>query len=122
MIDKFLGALFLSRDIAHREHLKTKSYAQHKALGHFYEDIVDLVDSLAETYQGRHGIIENIPIFNELKGGNKGTSADKLKTILDYVEAERYNAVDKEETAMQNIIDEIVALFLSTLYKLNNLK
>lgn len=122
MIDKFLGALFLSRDIAHREHLKTKSYAQHKALGHFYEDIVDLVDSLAETYQGRNGIIENIPIFNELKGGNKGTSADKLKTILDYIEAERYNAVDKEETAMQNIIDEIVALFLTTLYKLNNLK
>lgn len=122
MIEKYLGALFLSRDVAHREHLKTKSYAQHKALGHFYEDIVDLVDSLAETYQGRHGIIENIPIFNELKGGNKGSAADKLKTILDYIEAERYNAVDKEETAMQNIIDEIVALFLTTLYKLNNLK
>lgn len=122
MIDKFLGALFLSRDVAHREHLKTKSYAQHKALGHFYEGIVDLMDSLAETYQGRHGIIENIPIFNELKGGNKGTPAEKLKTILDYIEAERYNAVDKEDSALQNIIDEIVGLFLTTLYKLNNLK
>jgi len=121
MIDQFIGVLFLSREIAHREHLKTKSYAQHKALGHFYEDIIDLVDSLVEAYQGRHGIIKNIPIFNDMKGTEGTKPADKLQALLDYIEEERYNAVKKEETAMQNIIDEIVALFLSTLYKLNNL-
>lgn len=121
MINEFIGVLFLSRDVAHREHLKTTSYSQHKALGHFYSDIEDLLDSLAEAYQGRHGIIEDIPIYSELRN-EKGTAATKLKVYLSYIEEERYEAISKEDTALQNIVDEIVGLFLSTLYKLENLK
>lgn len=34
----------------------------------------------------------------------------------------RYEAVDKKQTAIQNIIDEAVAEYLSALYKLKNLK
>ena len=30
----------------------------------------------------------------------------------------RYNVCDKDDSALQNIIDEIVGLYLSTLYKL----
>jgi hypothetical protein len=30
----------------------------------------------------------------------------------------RYKVCDKDESALQNIIDEIVALYLSTIYKL----
>ncbi len=42
-----IATLLLARDITHREHLKTRSYAQHMALGDFYTGIVDLADSLA---------------------------------------------------------------------------
>jgi hypothetical protein len=122
MIGKFIGVLFLSRDVAHREHLKTKSYSQHVALGAFYDEITDLADSLTEAYQGRHGIIDDIPIFNEVSGSTKTTAADKIQEILDFIEKERYDAIKKEDTPLQNIVDEIVGLFLSTLYKLNNLK
>lgn len=121
-MNDFLALLFLSREIAHREHLATNSYSQHKALGHFYEDIVDLVDSLAEAYQGRYGIVKDIPIMADVKGlKDSQTPAEKLELILDQIERTRYDALNKEETAMQNIVDEIVALFLSTLYKLKEL-
>lgn len=122
-MNDFLALLFLSREISHREHLATNSYAQHKALGHFYEDVVDLIDNLAEAYQGRYGIVKDIPIMQDLKGfKDSQTPAEKLELILDQIERTRYDALNKEETAMQNIVDEIVALFLSTLYKLKELK
>ena len=45
-----------------------------------------------------------------------------LARHLDSVEKIRYTAVNKTDTALQNIIDEAVAEYLSTLYKLRNLK
>lgn len=121
MIDQFIAVLFLARDIAHREHLRVSgpgSYARHMALGSFYEGIVDLADSLAESYQGRHGIIKTIPL---LENEFPGAIVNSIQKQLDWIESNRYKAVSKEDTALQNIIDEIVALYLSTLYKLKNL-
>ena len=120
MIEKFAGMLFLSRDVAHREHLKTKSYSQHKALNSFYEDISELMDDFIEAYQGRHGIIKNIPILTEDE--KYDTPLLCLADKLNFIEKNRYKAVDKDDTALQNIIDEIVGLFLTTIYKLENLK
>lgn len=120
MIEQFIATLFLSRDIAHREHLRTKSYSQHKALGHFYEDIAELADSLTEAYQGRHGIIDDIPILTESKKYKEPVYCIAEK--LQYIERNRYKAIAKDDTALQNIVDEIVGLFLSTIYKLENLK
>ena len=118
-MDKLISILFLSRDLAHREHLKTTSYAQHMALGSFYDEIIDLADSLAEMYQGRHGIISDIPLLDDEP---KDTPADTLADHLQMVEDMRYEAVDKKDTAIQNQIDTVVGLYLSTLYKLRNLK
>jgi hypothetical protein len=41
-----------------------------------------------------------------------------LQDQVDEIEKVRYEVVDKTETALQNIIDEIVGLYLSTIYKL----
>lgn len=120
MIEQFVGMLFLARDVGHREHLRTKSFAQHMALGDFYEGIEDLMDSFIEAYQGRHGIIEEIPILTEEE--KYATPLLCIANKLGYIEKNRYKAVDKDDTALQNIIDEIVGLFLSTIYKLENLK
>lgn len=119
MIGRLIALLFLGREIAHREHLRTKSYAQHMALSSFYEGIVDLADSIAEAYQGRHGIIESIPMLTETSGGDIVVMLEKQ---LAAIEKLRYTAVAKDDTAIQNLIDEAVALYLSTLYKLKNLK
>jgi len=118
-IGQLIATLFLSREIAHREHLFTDSFSKHMSLQEFYNAIIEIADSITEAYQGRCGMIENIPILTE---DSKGPIEDRLQKQLDAVEAMRYTAVDKEDTAIQNLIDEAVGQFLSTLYKLRRLK
>ena len=111
----FVGHLFLARDVAHSVHLNTRSFAKHSALGTFYDEIVDLADTFAEAYQGRHGLIGPITLQSAKKTGNV---IEFLQESLAEIEANRYKFCDEDESAIQNIIDEIVALYLSTLYKL----
>ncbi len=110
-----IGHLFLARDVTHSVHLNTRSYAKHKALGGFYDKVIDLADDLAEAYQGRHGLIGPITLHSAKKTGNV---VEFLEDSLSEVEKLRYQVCDKSDTAIQNIIDEIVGLYLSTLYKL----
>lgn len=113
--EKLIGKLFLARDVAHSVHLSTRSYAKHMALNGFYDGIIDLADKFAEAYQGRHGLIGTIEL----------QSADNAKNIVVFLENSlkeiedmRYKVCDKSDTPLQNIIDEIVGLYLSTLYRL----
>lgn len=111
----FIGMLFLARDVAHSVHLNTRSYAKHVALNTFYDEIVDFADKFAEAYQGRHGLIGPISLMNARKTAN---ILDFLQDQVEEIEKCRYEVCDKTETALQNIIDEIVGLYLSTIYKL----
>ncbi len=111
----FVGMLFLARDVAHSVHLNTRSFAKHMALQGFYEEIVDLADSFAEAYQGKYGLMGPISLMSAKKTTN---IVEFLQDQMDEIEAERYKVVDKGCTPLHNIIDEIVALYLSTLYKL----
>lgn len=113
--ENFLGQLFLARDVAHSVHLNTRSYAKHKALNHFYEDVIELVDKFAEAYQGRKGLIGPISLQSARKNGN---IIEFLQDSLEQIEEMRYTVVDKTDTPLQNIIDEIIGLYLTTLYKL----
>jgi hypothetical protein len=112
---QFVGLLFLSRDVAHSVHLNTRSFSKHMALNTFYDEIIDLADSFAEAYSGRHGLLGQICVPANKKTAN---IIDFLQGQLDEIEKKRYEVCDKSDTAIQNIIDEIVALYLSTLYKL----
>ena len=115
-MEQIIGLLFFARNVAHIEHLKTKSYAKHKALGHFYDDVIDLADKLAEAYQGDKGLMGEIPLYAKLPDYAIDVFLEKqLKTIYEL----RKDATDR--SAIQNIIDEVVELYLSTLYKLRNL-
>ena len=55
--DEMVSKLFHSRTQAHVFHLQTKSYAEHIALIGYYVDIINLVDGVIESYQGKYGII-----------------------------------------------------------------
>ena len=115
-MEEIIGMLFYARTIAHREHLKTKSFAQHMALGTFYEEVVDLADKLAEAYQGCEGVMKDIPVLGKYPSDPIDVF---LENQMDMIEKLRVTATKR--TALQNIIDEIVGLYLSTLYKLRNL-
>ena len=111
----FVGTLFLARDVAHSVHLNTRSFAKHSALNSFYDEIVELADKFAEAYQGRHGLIGPISLMSAKKTTN---IVEFLEDSLADIEKMRYDVVEKTDTPLQNIIDEIVGLYLSTLYKL----
>lgn len=112
---EFVGMMFLARDVAHSVHLNTRSYAKHVALNEFYDAIVDLADKFAEAYQGKYGLIGPISLMSAKKTNN---IVEFLEGQADDIEEARYKVVDKNCTPLQNIIDEIVGQYYSTLYKL----
>jgi chloramphenicol O-acetyltransferase len=111
----FVGILFLARDVAHSVHLNTRSYAKHKALQRFYENVIEVADDFSEAYQGRHGLMGPISLLSAKKTSN---IIEFLESSLEEIEGARYDVCSKEDSAMQNLIDNIVDLYLSTLYKL----
>jgi len=115
-MEEIIGLLFHARTVTHIEHLKTKSYAQHKALGKFYDEVVELADDLAEAFQGDEGIMADIPLFASMP---TDTIDNFLVKQVNMIEKLRVSASSRK--AIQNIIDEVIALYLSTIYKLRNL-
>jgi DUF1680 family protein len=111
----FVGILFLARDVTHSVHLNTRSYSKHKALQKFYENIIDLADSFAEAYQGRHGLIGPISLMSAKKTSNV---IEFLESQLAEIESVRYDVCEKTDTSLQQLIDNVIELYLSTLYKL----
>ncbi len=114
-VNEFIGLLFLARDLAHSVHLSTRSYAQHKALDEFYHGIIDHADAFAEAYQGRHGLMGPVALQSSEDGV---TIIKALESQLTRIEKGRYEICDEKDTALQQLIDNIVELYLSTLYKL----
>jgi hypothetical protein len=112
---QLIGLLFLGRNVAHSVHLNTRSYSKHVALNTFYDEIIDRADAFAEAYQGRHGLIGPIAIPAAKKTTN---IIDFLQGQLDDIEKCRYEVVDKSDFSLQQLIDNIIELYLSTLYKL----
>jgi hypothetical protein len=111
----FVGLLFLARDVAHSVHLNTRSYSKHKALGHFYELIVEAADDFAEAYQGRHGLIGPITLMTAKKTTN---IVEFLEEQLKEIEGCRYEIVDKADMSLQQLIDNIIEIYLRALYRL----
>jgi len=118
-MEEIIGLLFLDRNLTHLEHLKATgpgSYAKHMALGSFYDDVIDLADKLAEAYQGAEGIMQDIPLMSNVPNEPIDMT---LYSHMQMIEAMRKSAC--KISAIQNIIDEVVSLYLSTIYKLRNL-
>ena len=117
MIGEFLLVCFHARTNAHVLHLQTRSYAAHKALNKFYDEIVDLADSFAEAYSGSYGLIE----FSDTPYEPYDDALKLLSEVDDAVSSVR-DAVTKGDTHLMSILDEIAALVASTRYKLKYLK
>ena len=112
---QLMGLLFLGRNVAHSVHLNTRSYSKHITLNTFYDSVIDVADAFAEAYQGRNGLIGPIAIPAAKKTTN---IIEFLQDQLKEIEDGRYEVADKTDTPLQNLIDGIIELYLSTLYKL----
>lgn len=107
--NKFIGMLFQSRDTMHLQHLKTTSFAEHKALNAYYDDILDLTDKFTEAYFGRFGRIDIVIPESKVM-----SSMEHLKMMQSTLDMERENYPSE----LQNIIDEMLSLVDKTLYLL----
>lgn len=106
-----LGQLFKSRDVMHIVHLKTNSFAVHKATDIYYSSLLDLVDSLAETHFGVMGKKE----LDDIPAAKYIDPVAHLNDICYYLTSNRKLFTTTPE---QNIIDEILALMYQTKYRL----
>ena len=122
-LTKLASYYFHSRTQTHVFHLRLKgvgAYAAHKALQVYYEEIVELIDGLIESYQGKYGLIE----FEDVTSIDNNASIDniinyfeQLATELEKMRSDEY----LQDTWVQNQIDNIAELIYSTKYKLVNL-
>ena len=116
---KLVSMLFGARDWAHTLHLKTKSHAMHLALGELYTDLVDLADGLAETTQGKHGLLTVLADSSEFSGTDELGFVGKL---ADWLETQGRTCIDPGDTYLLNQLDEVLAAVYRAKYKLENLK
>jgi hypothetical protein len=117
-----ISKLLHSRTQIHTFHLQTKSkssFAEHMALGGFYDKIGDLIDGLVESYQGKHEIIKGYETSELEDYKNVEQLISYLKNLDNEIEKDRKKI---KESYLQNQIDTVQELIYSTLYKLRNLK
>lgn len=117
MTEDLVARVFRTRNQAHLAHWKTKSYAEHQALGSFYDGLIDTIDKLVEACQGSKGIIGHVDL------SCKDESVDIIKNLTDDANwiSKNRSKIAHGVPALENIVDELVGLYLSTLYKLKNL-
>ena len=109
-----LSLLFQSATQTHVFHLQTPSYAEHKALGEYYDEIVELADGLAESAQGYYGIMKAYKAYPLVDYKDKAQVIAYFEEMCSKVEALRIGF----PSYLQNQIDTIEELLYSTKYKL----
>jgi DNA-binding ferritin-like protein len=123
MFEKLVSTLMASRDQAHVFHWQTAgpgSYAAHKALQKYYDAIPDMIDSLVEAYQGKHGIIKGYEPAERFDEYSKDGAVKYFKALISFVER-IYTKFPKEDTNIINQLDAFKDLIYTTIYKLENL-
>jgi DNA-binding ferritin-like protein len=116
-IEELFGTLQMSVVAGWRKHLKSAKYGKHIALQEFYEEMPDKVDALIEGWMGAHG--KKVGSFqNILSSSNMNTLKylQELKRIC----KEGYGLLDDNEE-LEGLMDDIVNLINSTLYKVKEL-
>lgn len=113
MLEQLVQRVFQTRDIAHREHWRTRSYAAHVALG-FYEDIIETIDSIVETAQGEGKLIGT---FEVTVPKMPPEILPYLKKEVAWIEENRADIADGC-TAIENLIDSLIQHYRTAIYKL----
>lgn len=109
--------LFKLRDEVNLRHLRPTNPGklgagwEHTTLGSLYEDLLDLIDTLIESYQGKYGLV-NIVIDSSKVGDIK---------VCIKEHAEMLEKFEFKESWLNNQRDELCTLMYQSLYKLDNL-
>jgi competence CoiA-like predicted nuclease len=112
----FAATLLHSATNTHFFHWSTNSYAQHKALRSYYDEIVDLTDAYVEAYMGAYEQLKTFPsVYHQPKEPVK-----YMQSLQKFIKEARKDLPEDEQLC--NLVDAIADLVDSTVYKLRFLK
>lgn len=114
---ELLLTLLHSATNAHLHHWQTTSYAAHKALGEFYENMPDLVDDLVEAIIGKTGKVPEFPV-DYMKPASSGL--EEIEELSEYFDANRH--VLPQDSEIQNLADAVADQIDKTLFLLRRFK
>jgi DNA-binding ferritin-like protein len=110
---EFLLTLLHASTNTHLLHWRSKSYAEHQALGAFYTGLPELVDQVAEAMMGK---FDMTPTFPSDYYAPAATAKEELEDLKEYVMDVRTRL--PQDSEIQNLIDEIAQSIDQTLYLL----
>lgn len=116
MIEQLVVKVFEARNAAHLEHWATANGEVHRATGDFYEVIISTLDELVECYQGAFDVVKDIELAN-----SKTELMPLLEAQIVWM-AENRDEICRELSVLENLLDELSAHYLRTLFKLRRLK
>lgn len=100
----------------HNQVKGTGSFAAHKTLNEFYDEILELLDGLVESYAGIYGRPQGYEAHEAVDFESIDQVRAYFKEVYTYIQTERKTL--EQESWIQNQIDEIAQLTASTMYKL----
>ena len=113
---EFISVLRNSSPQVHIYHNQTKIYSEHVALGGYYDDVLDIIDRLTETYTALYGDITGYKSAPYRDYVDKEETLTNFKTLYSYVQKNRTVFTD---SFLQNIVDELSELIAQTIFRLN---
>lgn len=116
-IEELICELLETEQQARIFHWNTSSFAEHQAMGGFYDGIGDLADTFVEAYMGEYGRV-NSGHELELKPYTIDAPMTFLQDFLSFIKSNARMAV-MGNTSLNNILDEIQALTEKTIYLLS---
>jgi hypothetical protein len=113
---EFISQLLDSKEQAIVWHNQTLSYAEHKALDKYQDEIAELYDSLVESVSGIYGRPKNYSVATLQNYVSNEAVRAYFKDLYVLIEKERKTIY--QDTWVQNQIDEVAQLIARTLYLL----
>lgn len=118
---KFFSKLLESREMAQVYHWSVKgdegSHAAHLALEAYYDGVIEFIDDMVEVYQGQYELLEGYDIIDTSETRSKDR-VEYFQGVAQYIKEKRNVALSAEDTHLQNVVDEVLALVYKTIYKL----
>lgn len=116
-IEQLFGTLQQSVVSTWRKHLRTAKYSKHMALNDFYEEMPDKVDALIEAWMGVNN--KKIKNYENILQSSNMNTLSYLKELRRVVK-QGYVLMNGEKE-LEALLDDIVELIDSTLYKVKEL-
>lgn len=118
MIEQLIARVFASRNASHLAHWAETSGFRHQTLGDFYDGVIEKVDAVVEAHQGafdlvKIGVLPKQPEVDDIVA--------HLEEDLVWINENR-KKITNGLAAIDNLLQDLEGLYLSTLYKLKRLK